>query len=59
MTLAAMVFRHSSQSVFVISERKHRKWTKMFSHVYGCVTNNNEFWIGLLDLLTPSLYSLS
>jgi hypothetical protein len=24
------------------------------SGVYGSVTNNNGFWIGLLDLLTPS-----
>jgi hypothetical protein len=26
----------------------------ILSRVYGCVTNNNGGWIGLLDLLTPS-----
>jgi hypothetical protein len=27
---------------------------EIFSRVYGCVTKNNGFWIGCLDLLTPS-----
>jgi hypothetical protein len=26
----------------------------ILSHVRGSVTNNNEFWIGWLDLLTTS-----
>jgi hypothetical protein len=26
----------------------------ILSSVYGCVTDNNGFWIGWLDLLTPS-----
>jgi hypothetical protein len=31
----------------------------ILSRVRGSVTDNNEFWIGWLDLLTPSLYNLS
>jgi hypothetical protein len=31
----------------------------ILSRVFGFVTNNNGFWIGWLDLLTPSLYNLS
>jgi hypothetical protein len=27
---------------------------RVLSRVYGCVTNNNKFWIGWLDLLTAS-----
>jgi hypothetical protein len=27
---------------------------KVLSHISGCVPNNNGFWIGWLDLLTPS-----
>jgi hypothetical protein len=27
--------------------------SKILSYIYGSVTNNNRFWIGRLDLLTP------
>jgi hypothetical protein len=31
----------------------------ILSRVWGSMTNKNGFWIGWLDLLTPSLYNLS
>jgi hypothetical protein len=55
---------------FILQQYFHRVWKAgkgslgkprcgwriilILSRVYGSVTNNNEFWIGLLDLLTPS-----
>jgi hypothetical protein len=41
-----------------VSEFRESTWN-ILSHVRGSVSNNNGFWIGWLDLLTPYLYSLS
>jgi hypothetical protein len=43
-----------SQTLFLRS----RSAGLILSRVRGSVTNNNGFWIGWLDLLTPSLQSL-
>jgi hypothetical protein len=46
---------------YFIGEHNVENWyyyPNILSRVYGSVINNNGFWIGWLELLTPSLQSL-